>query len=141
MDIWKFRNYNLDNNSQTSQNKKNISLSAEGLREKLQQDIVSLITKRLESGEMSEDRAKAIARMTLEKMPKGISYDQLMKTLPGLDDEFEELRIAIFPVIKDYQIKVSKKVGSQISQLMQQKRYKDALKLARKAVDFESKLG
>ncbi|MBD3362479.1 hypothetical protein GF362_02060 [Candidatus Dojkabacteria bacterium] len=118
-----------------------IPQDASALREKVQQDIVNIITKKLEAGEMTEERAKAIAKLTLEKLPEGLTYEQLMKIIPTLDDEFEELRVAVYPIIQEYQQKISKKVESTISDLMQQKKYEDALNLVKKAINFEKKLG
>jgi hypothetical protein len=111
------------------------------LREKLQQDIVAIITRKLESGEMTEERAKAIAKMTLEKLPENLNYKQIMEVLPTLDDEFHELKAAVIPVLMDYQQKISNQVEIQITSLLKEQKYQDALKLAQKAVEFESKLG
>lgn len=110
------------------------------MREKLQQDIVNIITKKLESGEMTEERAKAIAKMTLEKLPEDITYDQFMKVVPTLDDEFEELKVAVLPIVLDYQSKVEANVQTQVSELMKHRRYTEALDLAKKAIEFDSNL-
>lgn len=110
------------------------------IREKLQKDIVGIITKKLESGDMTEERAKAIAKMTLEKLPEGITYQDLMRVIPTLDDEFNELKFAIFPVIKSYQEKISNNIQQQISILMREKKYEDALNLAKQSIEFESNL-
>ena len=111
------------------------------LREKLQQDIVAVITKKLEAGVMTEERAKAIAKMTLERLPESISYEELMKIVPTLDDEFEELRSAIYPIVSDYQKKVAAKVQAQITSLMKEKKYLEVLELTKKALEFDSTLG
>lgn len=115
--------------------------NAAELRELLQQDIVAVITKKLEAGAMTEERAKAIAKMTLEKLPESISYEELMKIVPTLDDEFEELRSAIFPIVSDYQKKVAAKVQAQVTSLLKEKKYMEVLELTKKALEFESTLG
>lgn len=129
----------MDDNQQNLNNDINANDPAV-LREKLQQDVVAIITKKLESGEMTEQRAKAIAQMTLEKLPEGISYKKLMEVLPTLDDEFEELKSAVLPFLKEYQQKISNEVEVQIRQLLMQSKYQDALSLAKKAIEFESSL-
>jgi len=48
--------------------------------------------------------------------------------------------MAIFPVVKDYQQKISAKVKEQIALLMKQKKYQEVLKLTKKAVEFEKTL-
>ncbi|MBP9758810.1 hypothetical protein KBD45_03875 [Candidatus Dojkabacteria bacterium] len=126
---------------QNTQNQTNNPNDASALREKLQQDIVSIITRKLESGEMTEERAKLIAKMTLEKLPEDISYKKLMEVLPSLDDDFEELKTAIIPIITDYQSKIAQHVQMQISGLLKQQKYEAAMKLAQKAIEFESSLG
>lgn len=126
---------------QTIQTQNPTANDGTALREKLQQDIVAVITKKLESGEMTEERAKSIAKMTLEKLPENLSYKQIMEVLPTLDDEFEELKVAVVPVLLDYQKKISEKVEIQIKELLKSQKFDDALKLAQKAIDFESKLG
>lgn len=129
----------MNDNQQNFNNDINANDPA-ALREKLQQDVVAIITKKLESGEMTEQRAKAIAQMTLEKLPEGISYKKLMEVLPTLDDEFEELKSAVLPFLKEYQQKISNEVEVQIRQLLLQSKYQDALSLAKKAIEFESSL-
>lgn len=129
----------MNDNQQNLNNDINANDPA-ALREKLQQDVVAIITKKLESGEMTEQRAKAIAQMTLEKLPEGISYKKLMEVLPTLDDEFEELKSAVLPFLKEYQQKISNEVEVQIRQLLLQSKYQDALSLAKKAIEFESSL-
>lgn len=129
----------IDN--QNTQNQIENTNDASVIREKLQQDIVSIITRKLESGEMTEERAKSIAKLTLEKLPEGISYKKMMEILPTLDDEFEELKTAIIPIITDYQNKIAQHVQIQLSELLKQQKYEDAMKLAKKAIEFESRLG
>ncbi|MCA9385299.1 hypothetical protein KC717_01485 [Candidatus Dojkabacteria bacterium] len=110
------------------------------LREDLQQKIVDIITHKLESGEMTEERAKSIAKMTLAKLPEGISYNELMKVVPTIDHEFEELHNAVLPIVVDYQQKIESQIQSKVSELMKQRKYADALILAKQAIEFESKL-
>lgn len=130
----------MDNQSAPNQNI-NSNEQAAQIREKLQQDIVGIITKKLESGEMTEERAKAIAKMTLEKLPEDISYKQMMEVLPTLDDEFNELQVAVIPLLAEYQGKVSQEVEIQIANLLKNQKYEEALKLTKKAIEFESNLG
>ncbi len=114
---------------------------AEMIRDKLQQDVVNIITKKLETGEMTEERAKAIAQMTLSKLPEGISYRNLMIVIPTLDDEFEELRAAVYPIIHEYQQKMAQQIQIEISKLVKERRLGEALDLANKTIKFEETLG
>jgi hypothetical protein len=102
--------------------------------------IVDVITKGLEEGTINENRAKEIAQMVLERLPDDINYEELMKILPKLDDDFQELTVAILPIMLEYEAKVKQIVNHKISQLLKEKRFQEALFLARKAIEFEKGL-
>ncbi len=113
---------------------------AEDLRKKVQEQIVSLISKKLESGEINEARAKEIAALVLEKLPADISYDQLMQILPKLDDHFLELSNVVVPIMVEYEQKVRKAVNDKITALIKSGQLDQALNIAKKALDFEKTL-
>ncbi len=110
------------------------------LRDEVQEKTVALVTKGLEEGEMSEERARAIAQMILEKIPEGISDKELMNVLPKLDDEFKELADVVMPIITEYELKVRKAVEQKVLKLVRQKKFKQALKLTRQGIEYTSKL-
>jgi hypothetical protein len=113
---------------------------AEELRQKVQEQIVSLITKKLEAGEINEARAKEIAALVLEKLPSDISYDKLMQVLPKLDDHFLELSNVVVPIMIEYEQKVRKAVDEKITALIKSGQLDQALNIAKKALDFEKNL-
>lgn len=110
------------------------------LREYVQRAIVDIITNKLESGAMNDERAKQIAKYVLEMLPDDISYQKLMAVIPKLDDEFTELSAAIVPIMADYEKKVKKAVDEQIHKLVVAGKLDDALALTKKAIAYDKNL-
>ena len=110
------------------------------LRDQVQKSIVEVITKRLESGAMNEERAKLIAKYVLEMLPENISYEKLIEVIPKLDDNFLELSTIVLPIMMEYEIKVRTKVTEHISNLIKQGKLDDALTLTKQAIEFEKQL-
>lgn len=113
---------------------------AEVLREKIQAEVVALITERLKSGSMTKERSQKIAAMLLEKVPDGINYDELMRVVPKLDDEFQELADVVVPIMTEYERKIHKVLEERVLKLVRDKKFKEAMIEARKAIDMEKKL-
>jgi hypothetical protein len=113
---------------------------ARQIREKVQDEIVRLISSKLEEGTLNEARAKEIANLVLEKLPQDISYGKLMQILPQLDDHFEELGSVVVPIMIEYEQKVRKAVNDKITQLIKEGKLDEALNVARKALEFEKGL-
>ncbi len=110
------------------------------LRDLVQSQVVELITDGLEEGTISEDRARSIAQMVLEKLPEGISDKELMSVLPTLDDEFRELSDVVLPIVLDYEKKITTVIEDKVLKLVRAKKFKDALQLARKGIEYTRKL-
>lgn len=113
---------------------------AKALREKIQRDIVGLITEKLKTGEMSQQRSKEIASVVLEKLPEDISYNDLMQIIPKLDDEFGELAEVVVPVMIDYEKKLHSVIEQKVLSLVRQKKFKEAMQEARKGIEIEKRL-
>jgi len=110
------------------------------LKDKLQTQIVNIITTGLENGVMTEDRAKQIAQYVLDQLPDGISYQKLMEIIPTLDDHFHELRDAVIPIMMEYEQKIRAVVEDRISLLLKQNKLDEALEFTKKAIDFDKTL-
>ncbi|MCL4200663.1 hypothetical protein KJZ67_04995, partial [Patescibacteria group bacterium] len=65
-------------------------MSPDDIREKIEADIVDIIKRKVEAEEMSEERAQQLAQMVLDKLKPGMSMEDLYRTLPHLDDNFNE---------------------------------------------------
>lgn len=130
----------MDNTTNSGQVPTTNDDRAKQLREQVQNQIVSLITGKLEQGEMSESRAKDIAALVLEKLPEDISYDKLMEIIPKLDDHFEELTSVVVPIMTEYEHKVRAAVNDKITKLIASGKLDEALNVAKKAIEFEKGL-
>jgi hypothetical protein len=110
------------------------------LREQIQSQVVQLITKGLEDGSISEDRAREIARLILNKVPENVSNEELMQILPKLDDEFFELTEVVLPIISDYEEKIRKAVEQKALEFVRQRKFQEALDTARKGIEYTKQI-
>ena len=113
---------------------------AQQLRKKVQKDVLDLISKKLKSGKMSQDRAKRIADMVIKKLPEDISYEEIMKVIPKLDDEFIELSEIVVPIMVEYEKKLHKYLEARVLELVRKGKYKEARNAAKKAIEIEKNL-
>ncbi|MBD3280299.1 hypothetical protein GF389_02115 [Candidatus Dojkabacteria bacterium] len=113
---------------------------AKQLREKVQSQVVALITERLKAGEMTQERSKKIASMVLEKMPEDINYKELMNVIPKLDDEFGELAEVVIPIMTEYEKKLHKAIENRVLSLVREKKFKEAMIEARRGIELEKRL-
>lgn len=111
-----------------------------GLRERVQAQVVELITQGLEEGTISEDRARNIARLVLERLPEGVSNEELMQILPKLDDDFAELTEVVLPIVSEYEEKLRQAVESKVLDLVRARKFKEALDLTRQGIDMSRNL-
>lgn len=114
--------------------------NVQNLREKIQSDIVTLITERIKEGKMSQDRAQQIAQMVLEQLPEDITLEELYKIVPKLDDQFHELAEVVVPVMVEYEKKVHKTLEENVLQLVRDKKFKEAIQEARRGIEIEKQL-
>jgi hypothetical protein len=128
-----------NNTNQNLVSEKTVDTDDSQLREKVQKQVVEVITKGLEEGEMSEERAREIAQVILEKLPEDISNQELIHTIPKLDDEFKELTDVVLPIMIDYERKIREAVDQKVSRLIKQKKFEEAVKIARKGIDYTEK--
>lgn len=112
----------------------------EVVKNAIQSQIVELITAKLESGQMTPERAKEIAQMILEKLSGEMSFEDLVKIVPKLDDHFEELGAVIVPVMVDYEKKMREEINAKIDNHLQQKNFDEVLRIAKQAIELESQL-
>jgi hypothetical protein len=106
------------------------------LRDKVQAQVVSLLTKGLEAGTISEERARAIAKIVLEKLPEGLSDQELMSILPKLDDDFKELSDIVLPIMIEYEERIRKVVEERVLNLVRARKFSEAIEMTRKAIEY-----
>lgn len=115
-------------------------MSPDDIREQIEADIVDLIKVKVEAEEMTEERAQQLAQLVLEKLKPGMSLEELYKTLPHLDDQFNEISHIVVPYLRQYEEGVTKPAIAQVSQLIQSGHYKEAQDLADRVIKQNVKL-
>lgn len=98
----------------------------EKLRLKLENQIVALIKTKLEDEEMTVEKAKQIAKLVLKRLHPGMTYKQLMKVIPTLDDDFTELAGVILPIMLEHDRKLRKIVDEHVAKLVKEGKIEEA---------------
>lgn len=110
-------------------------MDAEEKRRKLELDILQIVEEKLKSGNMDADRAKAIARMLLDKLHPPLTLEQIYTIAPTLDDEFKELTEAILPIMKEHDEKVRSEVSRYAEMLIKSGKIDQASALLKQALN------
>ncbi len=119
---------------------KDIPKDVDGLREYIKKRSVEVISQKLSDKEIDNNRAKEIAKHVLDSLSGDFTYDTLMSLIPKLDDDYKELTVVIFPVVLEYQRKISEETKNTVSHLLKNKRFGDALRLINKSLEYEKHL-
>lgn len=107
-------------------------MDPEEYRKKIEEDILDILEKKLSSGEMDADRARAIARMVLDKLHPPLTLEQIHQIAPTLDDEFVELARAVLPVLQDHEEEVKRIVTEHAENLIKQGKFDEATAVLKK---------
>jgi hypothetical protein len=110
------------------------------MREQVQKAVVEVITKGLQDGTVTEERAKNIAKMILEKLPEGITYEAFITILPKLDDDYQEISGVIVPIMEQYELKMREINDTKITELIKDGKIDEALNLTNQAIEKERDL-
>lgn len=108
-------------------------MDPEEYRKKIELGILKIIEEKLRIGEMDADRAKAIARMLLDKLHPPLTLEQIYKIVPTLDDHFQELAAAVFPVMKDHEEEVRRIVSEHAEKLIASGKFDEATAILKQA--------
>lgn len=110
-------------------------MDAEAYRKKIELDILRIIEEKLRNGEMDADRAKAIARMVLDKLHPPLTLEQIHQIVPTLDDHFTELAKAVLPVIQAHEEEVRKIVSDHAAKLIKSGKIDEATMFLKQATN------
>ena len=108
-------------------------MDAEEYRKKIELDILKIIEEKLSNGQMDIDRAKAIARMVLDKLHPPLTLEQIYQIVPTLDDHFAELVQAVLPVIREHDERISKIVSEHAEKLIKMGKIDEASQVLKEA--------
>jgi len=98
-------------------------------RKNLELEILRVIEEKLKNGQINAARARAIARMVLDKLHPPLTLEQIHQIAPSLDDEFKELSMAILPILMDHEEETSKIVADHAEKLIKSGKIEEALKI------------
>lgn len=110
-------------------------MDSEEYRKKILREILQIIRKKLISGEMKADRAKAIAQMVISRLIPNITLGEIYRIVPTLDDDFTELSSVVLSVTKEYEEKVEGPLKEKTSELMKKGEYAQVSQLINKLVE------
>src|SRR3989338_2836931 len=115
-------------------------MDPEAYRKKLELDILTIIEEKLRNGQMDAERAKAIARMVLDKLHPPLTLEQIHQIAPTLDDHFTELAVAVLPDLLDHEEEVKKIVSEHAEKLIKSGKIDEALSALKQANKGQVKL-
>ncbi len=114
-------------------------MDPEEYRKKLELDILAVMEEKLRNGQMDADRAKAIARMVLDKLHPPLTLEQIHLIAPALDDHFTELARAVLPVVQDHEEEVKKIVSKHAEKLIKSGKIDEATQVLKQATTKQEK--
>lgn len=110
-------------------------MDPEEYRKKLELDILAIMEEKLRNGQMDAERARAIARLVLDKLHPPLTLEQIHQIAPTLDDHFVELARAVLPVIQDHEEEVKKIVSEHAERLIKSGKFDEALSALKQATN------
>lgn len=108
-------------------------MDAEEYRKKIEQDILTILEEKLRSGQMDAHRARAIARMVLDKLHPPLTLEQIYAIAPTLDDEFSELSKAVLPIIREHDEQLRNLVSQHAENLIKSGKFDEAHRILKSA--------
>lgn len=108
-------------------------MNPDELREQIELEIVEFIKARLDSGEMTDIRAKAVAQRALDILKIGLSFEELYRAIPTLDDTMPELAPIVLPHVRSYETNVTTQALKNVRDLIKQGQFDAAATLGKKA--------
>lgn len=115
-------------------------MTPDELRQKIELQVVELLKKSIEAGVITEERAQAISQHVLSTLKPGMSFEELYKAVPKLDDRMPELAPITLPILREYEENVNKKALDTVRDLIKQGQFDAAAKLGKNVVNQEVKL-
>lgn len=115
-------------------------MSPDDIRQQIELKVVELIKNKLADGTMTEERSQALAQHVLNLIKPGMSFEELYRAVPKLDDLFPELSGVVLPIVREYEEHVVRQAEDGVRQLIRQGHYDAAHKLAKNVISQNVKL-
>jgi len=114
-------------------------MDPEEYRKQLERNILAIIEEKLRNGQMDTERAKAIARLTLDTLHPPLTLEQIYKLAPTLDDHFSELTKAVLPIVHDHHEEIRNVVVKHAQKLIKMGEIDKANSVLKQATQEETK--
>lgn len=115
-------------------------MTPDDLRQQIELKVVEMIKQKLSDGTMTEERSQELSQIVLDTLKPGMSFEELYRAVPRLDDNASELSPIILPILRGYEQNVNKKALESVSDLIKQGQFDAAAKLADRAINQDVKL-
>lgn len=115
-------------------------MTPDDLRQQIELKVVEMIKAKLADGTMTEERSQELSQIVLDTLKPGMSFEELYRAIPKLDDNAPELSPIILPILRDYEQNVNKKAMEGVSDLIKQGQFDAAANLADRAIKQDVKL-
>lgn len=109
----------------------------EEFREYIEKEVLSIIKDLSSKGQTPLDRIQAIAKLTLELVKPGMTFEQLYRNAVTLDDQYSELAPVVVKLMHEYEIKYHKKALENVSELIKSGKYEDAQNMVKKVLQYK----
>jgi len=111
-------------------------MTSDEVRQQIELKVVEMIKQKLIDGTMTEERSKEISQHVLTCLAPGMTFIDLFKALPKLDDGFSEVSPLIVGYLKDYENNVVQMARKKAEEFIQEGQYDASVKLIHDAVDY-----
>lgn len=112
-------------------------MSPDDIRQEIELKVVELLKQKVEEGTMTEERSQALAQLVLSALRPGMSWEELMKTIPTLDDTAPELSLVILPYLRRYDEIIRHKAERKVADLIKIGQYDAAATLSKQVIAQE----
>jgi polyhydroxyalkanoate synthesis regulator phasin len=115
-------------------------MTPDDIRQEIELKVVELLKQKVADGSMTEERSQQIAQSVLDILQPGMTYEELFKAIPRLDDTATEIASIIIPYLRDYETNIAQEAQKNVAELIRQGQYDVATKLAKKAITQDVEL-
>ena len=115
-------------------------MSPDDIRQQIELKVVEMIKAKLTDGTMTEERSQQISQLVLDALQPGMTFEQLYKAIPKLDDTASELSPIILPILSEYEKNITQGALSPVKELIKTGQYDAAVKLSKKVIGQDVKL-
>ncbi|MEK9143525.1 MAG: hypothetical protein AAB481_02775 [Patescibacteria group bacterium] len=112
-------------------------MTPDDIRQQIELKVVEFLRKVVTEGTMTEERSQAIAKLVLTHLTPGMSWAQLYKAIPKLDDASQEISPIIVPYLREYEDRIAQAAEKTVREYIHLGKYDAAINLAKKVINQE----